>query len=176
MQSMTSNQRRSLSQHLLPLAVALSLVVGLVLALTWGALQIQVTLAGFLNGESVWSKAQKQAVIDLESYAQSGRADLLADYRKNMAVLAADRWARDAIASGHFDHARVRQSFRDAHVIPEAIDGMIFMLHYFPSAPYMNKAIEAWHSTDATIDGLDGIAGELQRAYADGSVTLHFDG
>lgn len=171
MQSMTSNQRRSLSQHLLPLAVALSLVVGLVLALTWGALQIQVTLAGFLNGESVWSKAQKQAVIDLESYAQSGRADLLADYRKNMAVLAADRWARDAIASGHFDHARVRQSFRDAHVIPEAIDGMIFMLHYFSSAPYMNQAIAAWYSTDATIDGLDRIADELQRAHADGSIT-----
>ena len=171
MQSMISSRRKSLSQHLLPLAIALAFVVGLILTLTWGALQIQVTLAGFLNGESVWSKAQKQAVIDLEIYAQSGRADLLADYRKNMAVLASDRWARDAIASGDFDHARVRQAFRDAHVIPEAIDGMIFMLHYFSSAPYMKQAIAAWYSTDTTIDGLDRIAGELQRAYADGSIT-----
>ncbi|MFK2931247.1 putative bifunctional diguanylate cyclase/phosphodiesterase [Dyella agri] len=171
MQNMTSNQRRSLSQHLLPLAIALAFVVGLILALTWGALQIQVTLAGFLNGESVWSKAQKQAVIDLQIYAQSGRADALADYRKNMAVLASDRWARDAIASGHFDHDAVKQAFRRAHVIPEAIDGMIFMLHYFSSAPYMNKAIAAWYSTDSTIDGVDRIADELQRAYAGGSVT-----
>ncbi|MEW9624877.1 putative bifunctional diguanylate cyclase/phosphodiesterase [Rhodanobacter geophilus] len=168
---MISSRRISLSQHLLPLAIALAFVIGLTLALTWGALQIQVTLAGFLNGESVWSKAQKQAVIDLEMYAQNGHADVLADYRKNMAVLAADRWARDSIASGHFDHAAVKQAFRSARVMPEAIDGMIFMLHYFPSAPYMNKAIEAWYSTDATIDGLDRIAGGLQRAYADGSVT-----
>ncbi|WP_426661170.1 putative bifunctional diguanylate cyclase/phosphodiesterase [Rhodanobacter aciditrophus] len=168
---MISSQRRSLSQHLLPLAIALAFVIGLILTLTWGALQIQVTLAGFLNGESVWSKAQKQAVIDLEVYARTGRAETLADYRKNMAVLASDRWARDAIASGHFDHARVRQAFRDAHVIPEAIDGMIFMLHYFSSAPYMSKALAAWYSTDATVDGLDRIAEELQQAHADGSMT-----
>lgn len=160
-----------MSQHLLPLAVALALVVGLILALTWGALQIQVTLAGFLNGESVWSKAQKQAVIDLEFYAQDGRADMLADYRKNMAVLASDRSARDAIASGHFDHAAVSRDFRNGHVIPEAIDGMIFMLHYFSSAPHMRQAIDAWHSTDDTVGGLDLIADELQRAYADGDIT-----
>jgi len=171
MQSMISSQRRSLSQHLLPLAIALAFVIGLILALTWGALQVQVTLAGFLNGESVWSKAQKQAVIDLEMYAQTGHAEVLADYRKNLAVLASDRWARDAIASGHFDHAAVKQAFRNAHVIPAAIDGMIFMLHYFSSAPYMNKALAAWYSTDSTVDGLDRLAGELQRAYADGGVT-----
>ena len=171
MQSMTSNQRRSLSQHLLPLAVTLAFVVGLILALTWGVLQIQVTLAGFLNGESVWSKAQKQAVIDLETYARSGQPEALAGYRKNMAVLASARWARDAIASGHFDHAAVSQAFRDAHAIPAAADGMIFMLRHFSSAPYMSKALEAWYSTDATVDGLDRIAGELQRAHADGSLT-----
>ncbi len=171
MRSMISSQRRSLSQHLLPLAIALVLVVGSTLALTWGALQIQVTLAGFLNGESVWSKAQKQAVIDLNAYAQSGRAEWLARYRKNMALLASDRRARDAIASGHYEHAEVRQAFLDAHVIPSAVDGMIFMLRHFPSAPYMKQAIGAWYSTDATLDELDRIADELQRAHADGSAT-----
>ena len=53
----------------MPLAYALVGMVGLILALTWGALQVQVALAGFLNGESVWSKAQKQTVIDLDAYA-----------------------------------------------------------------------------------------------------------
>ena len=62
-----------LSRRLMPLAYALVVIVGLILALTWGALQVQVTLAGFLNGESLWSKAQKQAVIDLESYAGQWR-------------------------------------------------------------------------------------------------------
>ncbi|WP_343227488.1 EAL domain-containing protein [Rhodanobacter sp. DHB23] len=160
-----------MSQHLLPLAIALAFVVGLILSLTWGALQIQVTLAGFLNGESLWSKAQKQAVIDLEIYAQGGHAEVLADYRKNMKVLAADRWARDAIASGHYDHAAVWQAFRSAHVIPEAINGMIFIMRHFSSAPYMKPAIDAWYSTDDTIDELEHIAGNLQRAYADGSIT-----
>ncbi|MFK2876619.1 EAL domain-containing protein [Rhodanobacter hydrolyticus] len=168
---MIASRPRSVSQHLTPLALALALVVGLILGLTWGALRIQVTLAGFLNGESLWSKAQKQAVIDLEIYAQDGRADALADYRKNMRVLGADRWARDAIASGHYDHAAVWRAFRSAGVIPDAIDGMIFIMGHFSSAPYMKPAIDAWYSTDDTIDGLDRIAGDLQRAHADGSIT-----
>jgi diguanylate cyclase (GGDEF)-like protein/PAS domain S-box-containing protein len=168
---MISSQPRSVSQHLLPLALALAFVVGLILVLTWGALRIQVTLAGFLNGESLWSKAQKQAVIDLEIYAKDGGPALLADYRKNMAVLAADRWARDAIASGHYDHAAVWQAFHSAHVIPTAIDGMIFIMRHFSSAPHMKAAIDAWYSTDSSIDELNRIAENLQRAYADGSIT-----
>ena len=58
------NVQRSLSRRLMPLAYALASAVVLIMAMTWGVLQVQVTLAGFLNSESIWSKAQKQAVID----------------------------------------------------------------------------------------------------------------
>ena len=71
------NVQRSLSRRLMPLAYALASAVVLIMAMTWGVLQVQVTLAGFLNSESIWSKAQKQAVIDLDNYALSGApADL----------------------------------------------------------------------------------------------------
>ena len=63
METVQPTSQRPLSRRLLPLAYALVALVGLILALTLGALQVQVTLAGFLNGESLWSKAQKQAVI-----------------------------------------------------------------------------------------------------------------
>jgi len=164
--------QRPLSRRLLPLVYALAAVIGLILLLTWGAMQVQVTLAGFLNGESVWSKAQKQAVVDLGSYAGNNTpedlAAKLADFRLNYAVLASDRFARDSIASGHFDHDEVTKAFRQGNVIPEAIPGMIFMLDYFSSAPYMNDALEAWRSTDAKLTELGQIADELQRSHAQG--------
>jgi len=155
----------------MPLAYALVIMVGLILGLTWGALQVQVTLAGFLNGESVWSKAQKQAVIDLDAYAASGEVTNLASFQRNYAVLGSDRWARDAIASGHFDGDKVTQAFNRGSVIPAAIPGMIFILEYFPSAPHINAALRAWHSTDGAIAELGDMAKELQRAHAAGEPT-----
>ncbi len=156
----------------MPLAYALVAVVGLILALTWGALQIQVTLAGFLNGESVWSKAQKQAVVDLEGYARNGNQAHLDSFRRNAAILAHDRWARDAIASGHFDRAEVEQAFADGSVIRDAIPGMVFILEYFSDMPYMKEAVRAWRSTDSSIDEFDRIADQLQKAYARGDLPL----
>ena len=156
----------------MPLAYALVAMVGLILALTWGALQVQITLAGFLNGESLWSKAQKQSVIDLETYATSGAAADLADFRRHYAVLESDRWARDAIASGDFDREKVAQAFARGSVIPAAIPGMIFILQHFPSAPHISVALEAWYSTDDSIAEFAGIANELQAAHAGGGLSV----
>ncbi|HWU78397.1 MAG TPA: EAL domain-containing protein [Rhodanobacter sp.] len=171
MRNDSATLQQPLSRRLMPLAYVLVAIVGLILALTWGALQVQVTLAGFLNGESIWSKSQKQAVIELEQYAVSGDQANLDAFRRNYAVLAADRSARDAIASGHFDNAKVTQAFASADVIPRAIPGMIFILDHLPSAPYISQALEAWRSTDASIDKLVQISGELQQAHARGGLT-----
>jgi len=162
-------KQRPLSQRLMPLAYGLAAVVGLVLCLTWGALQVQVTLAGFLNGESLWSKAQKQAVIELTGYARTGDPDRLERFRQNYNVVSTDRWARDAIATGHYDRHAVYDAFRRGGVIPAAIPGMVFILDHFASLPYVGPALRDWRSVDGAIDELNGIAGQLQHAYAQGT-------
>ena len=60
-----ASMKGPLSKRLMPLAYALVAVIALIMALTWVVLQVQITLAGFLNSERLWSKAQKQAVIEL---------------------------------------------------------------------------------------------------------------
>jgi diguanylate cyclase (GGDEF)-like protein/PAS domain S-box-containing protein len=162
--------QRPLSRRLLPLAYALLAVVGVILVLTWFALQIQVTLAGFLNSESVWSKAQKQAVIALDAYAANGSPDDLASFQSNYAILDSDRQARDVIASGHFDRKVVDQAFVRGNVMPSAKPGMIFMLQHFSGAPHLSEALQAWRSTDHSIVELASAAAELQRAYAAGAL------
>ncbi|GLQ51315.1 hypothetical protein GCM10010872_27640 [Dyella flava] len=152
----------------MPLGYGLAAVVGLVLCLTWGALQVQVTLAGFLNGESLWSKAQKQTVIDLYAYARSGDPNRLESFKRNYAVVSTDRWARDSIARGHYNKQEVGAAFKRGGVIPAAIPGMIFILDHFAHAPYMEQAITDWRSVDSAIEELNVIAGELQQAYAQG--------
>lgn len=155
----------------MPLAYALAAMIALLLFLTWGALQVQVTLAGFLNGESLWSKAQKQAVIDLDNYAIKGDPAHLASFRRNYQVVMSDKWARDAIASGKFERRDVYDAFARGGVIPSAIPGMVFMLQYFSDAPNMREAMAAWYSVEGPIAELETIANQLERAYAQGGLT-----
>ncbi len=155
----------------MPLAYALVGMLGLILALTWGALQVQVALAGFLNGESIWSKAQKQSVIALESYAVRGDPADLADYKLNYGVLMADRWVRDQLASGHYDYDAVAGALRRNDTVAIAIPGVIFILQHFPNAPYIRDALQAWRSTDSSIAELNTIAGSLEASYAAGGIT-----
>ncbi len=167
----TQSRRRLLAMRLLPLACALIAVVAFVLLLTWAAMQIQTALAGFLNGESVWSKAQKQASIDLLEYARKGDPADYAGFQRNYSVLTGYRSVREQIHSGHYDHDAVAAQMRRSHAMPSAIPGMIFMLDHFAHAPYMRHSLDVWRSTDASIIELGGIADELHRAWAAGSVT-----
>ncbi|HEY9130634.1 MAG TPA: diguanylate cyclase, partial [Dyella sp.] len=170
MRNVQDEVQKPLSRRLMPLVYVLACIMALVLALTWGALQVQVTLAGFLNGESIWSKAQKQSVIDLDNYAVEGSPASLESFRRNYDVLKADRWARDAIFSGRFDHQQVTNAFLRGSVIPEAIPGMIFMFQYVSDAPYMKEALQAWRSVDRPLEELETIANELERSYAKGAL------
>ncbi len=162
---------KPLLRRLMPLVYALVALVGLILLLTWIALQVQVTLAGFLNSESVWSKAQKQAVIDLDNYAVDGNPAFLTSFKSNFALLESDRMARDAIARGNFDQQVVAQAFVRGNVMPTAKSGMIFMLQYFSESPHMDAALRAWRSTDQPIHELSVIAVDLEHTYAAGAQT-----
>ncbi|WP_254063398.1 EAL domain-containing protein [Rhodanobacter sp. L36] len=171
MRTSTITLQQPLSRRLMPLAYALVGMVGLILALTWGALQVQVALAGFLNGESVWSKAQKQTVIDLDAYAAKGDPAALASYKFNYGLLMADHWVRDQTASGNYDYDAVVQALHQSRTVTIAIPGVIFMLHHFSTAPYMKDALSAWRSTDSSIDEMNIIAIQLQASYAKGGMT-----
>ncbi|MGN2246258.1 putative bifunctional diguanylate cyclase/phosphodiesterase [Frateuria sp. GZRR35] len=160
----------SLPRRLLPLAWGLAAVIGLILAFTWGALKVQVALAGFLNGESIWSKAQKQAVIDLRNYAASGSPADLAAYRRNYDILRIDRWTRDTVATGNYDRQAVADALVRVNTMQSAVPGVIFMLDHFASGPYMKQALAAWRSVDDQVAELDTIAHELEASHARGTM------
>jgi len=168
MDSIRSTSLRPLERRLRPLAYGLVAVIGLILLFTWGALQVQVTLAGFLNGESVWSKAQKQAVIDLSIYAETGNAGRLAAFEDNYGLLMSDGWARDAIASGTYDRGAVDRAFERGKILPQAKPGMIFMLRCCTHVSHMHEAVAVWREADGPLKQLGAIAAELKQAATHG--------
>ncbi|MBR0347108.1 MAG: EAL domain-containing protein [Rudaea sp.] len=147
----------------MPLAWGLVGLVGLLLVLMWGALQVQLALAAFLNGESIWSKAQKQIVVDLQAYAVHGDADSLANFDRNFALLGYDRFARDESVKPDYDRAAVVEALHHDNAMREAIPVVIFIFRYLPNAPFVSGALAAWRSTDEAIGELGAIAAELRR-------------
>ncbi len=156
--------QQDLARRLLPLVWGLLALVGFLVALIWGALKLQIALAALLNGESVWSKAQKQLVIDLDAYATSGDPQNLARFQSNFTLLEYDRFARNETAKENFDYDAVVAALSHRNAITETIPVVIFMFQHLPNAPYLRDALKAWRSTDASIDELQGIAGEIQHA------------
>ena len=155
-----------LERQLRPLLVSMIAIVMLVLLLTWFALQVQVAVAGFLNGESIWSKAQKQAIIELYAYATHGDARNLRGYQENMRVVMADRAGRDAVAGAHPQPALARRAFASTGALPQSIPLLVFAMQHLATAPYISTALRNWRASDPAMDELPGIAQHLQALYA----------
>src|SRR5690348_1823053 len=163
--------QKPMNRRLLPLVYALVAVVVLILLLTWLTVQAQIALAGYLNGESIWSKAQKQATVDLLHYVATGDPADYAGFQENYAVLKSLRKARDMVLSGHFEYQSVEDEMRRGHAMTVAIPGAVFILHHFAGAPYMSDALREWQSTDGAIVELGTIADTLHRTFAEHAMT-----
>lgn len=155
-----------LERHLRPLLIGMLAIVLLVLLLTWFALQLQVAVAGFLNGESIWSKAQKQSIIELYAYASTGDPQHLLEYEKSTRIVQADRIGRDTLASATPDRALARREFASTGALPQAIPLIVFAMQHLRGAPYVNDALRSWHASDPYMDELGLIAKRLQIQYA----------
>jgi diguanylate cyclase (GGDEF)-like protein/PAS domain S-box-containing protein len=163
--------RTPLVRRLLPLAYASVGVVAVILALTWLTVQAQIALAGYLNGESLWSKAQKQVTVDLLNYADTGNAADYADFQENYVSLEALRSARDMVLSGDFEYQEVEDEMRRGHSMTVAIPGAIFILDHFANAPYMHDALRQWQAADGAIVELGLIGEAMHRGYRNGTMT-----
>ncbi|MBS0583794.1 MAG: EAL domain-containing protein [Proteobacteria bacterium] len=146
----------------MPLAWGLAGLVSLLLLLLGGALQVQLALAALLQGESAWSKAQKQIVVDIQAYAVYGAPEALASFDRNYALLGYDRFARDEALKPNYDHPAVEQALSHSNAQRDVVPVVIFVFRYLQSAPFMNSALSAWRSTDSSIDELGAIAHELR--------------
>ncbi len=116
------------------------------------SIQLLSTVRAYVAGESLYSKAQKDAQIYLLDYAQR-RGEL--DYLRFMSALAiplGDRAAREALQRQAPDIAAARQGFIDGGNHPDDIDGLIRMFRWFQRVPFMSEPIATWTEGDRTIE------------------------
>jgi len=115
----------------------------------------------YVGGESLWSKAEKNAVFSLTRYASTHADSDYRQYLTEIAVPEGDRIARLQLLSASPDMNLVRQGFMQGRNHPDDIESMAMLVRRFGRLGYIAKAIAIWGEGDRYIDQLRDHAAAL---------------
>ena len=160
----------SISTKLNLIIGALVLVVLVTLATILAAFQLTSGVRAYVGGESLWSKAQKDAAYHLARYADDGQADSYLAYRQAIEIPLAIRRAREEMNRGPFNPQRVREEFVRSGIHVDDVQHMIRLYRHFGWVSYLAEAIAIWEQADRHIEEIVELAGQLQRAHQGGSL------
>ena len=137
----------------------LAIVVLLVL-LASESLKIVSATRAYVGAESLWSKAQKEAVYSLFRYAQTQSEEDYRSYQESIAVPMGDRRARLELQKDDPDLAAAREGFIAGRNDPDDVEGMIMLFRRFRNVSFMSRAIGIWAEGDEGIAELNAAAEE----------------
>ncbi|MEO6029885.1 MAG: ATP-binding protein [Candidatus Binatia bacterium] len=123
-------------------------IVACLLVLVNAEMSIMAGVRAYVEGESTWSKNQKDAVVHLRSYAQSHDARDYERFERALAVPLGDHRARVELGSATPDLAVVRAGFVAGRIHADDIDEMIMLYRRFGTVSYMADAIAIWAEAD----------------------------
>jgi diguanylate cyclase (GGDEF)-like protein len=121
------------------------------------------SVRAYVGGESLWSKAQKDAVFHLQNYAGSRSREELKQFRANIAIPLGDHEARVEMDKSDPDFEKVRRDFLLGGIHRDDITGMFNLYRRFEWMDFMQRAIRAWETGDRYIVQLEDAGTRLQR-------------
>lgn len=142
-------------------SLILLLVMGLasaaIIVVNIYSVRILSSARAYVNGESEYSKGQKDASAYLINYiALHNKSDYFA-FKKAIAIPKGDRAARTGLMARPTDRGMAKSGFLAGKNHPEDVDNMIWLFTTFQKIPMFRKAIETWTAGDEMIDDLDRI-------------------
>jgi signal transduction histidine kinase/ActR/RegA family two-component response regulator len=117
----------------------------------------------FVNGEAMWSKAQKDAIASLTRFARTRNEGDWQRFQSEIDVILGDRRARLALDRPDPDFAAAREGLLQGRNHPDDVEGMTKLFVRFRRFPAISKAIDVWEKGDAKIDELLLAAQALRR-------------
>jgi signal transduction histidine kinase len=152
----------------LPISSKFSIIIGSIVVVLvcivmtfWFVMNTMSSIRGYVNGEGLWSKGQKEASYSLSRYAVTFDAAHYNDFKRFLRVPLGDKQARIELDKPNPDYAIVREGFLDGDNHPDDIDGMIFLYRNFKHVSYLSRAIEIWKKGDEKIEELVAVAEEM---------------
>lgn len=113
------------------------------------------TARAFVNGESLWSKAQKEAVISLYEYARTKDPIHYQKFFNDIDVILGDRAGRHEILENTpYNYELVRDGFLRGKNHPDDVEGLAHLIDRFRNISYIAEPISLWSQADVMVDRL----------------------
>ena len=159
------SDQKSLRRRLTLLVSLFSFIVLAVFLLASFRAMVLSSVRAYIQCESYWSKAQKEAVISLEQYALSESQADFQSYLTAIRVPIGDKVSRLELEKLSPDMEVVEREFERGKNNPSDIPGMARLYRWFRNTSYMHEAIEDWKAGDGLIDELTELADQLHAEY-----------
>ncbi len=127
------------------------------------------SVRAYVGAESLWSKAQKDAVFHLQKYAASGAPEELRQFRAQIDIPMGDHQARVEMDKPNPDFETVRQGFLRGGIHSDDVRGMFDVYRRLQGVVFMQRATRAWVAGDRSIARLSDAGALLQREIESGS-------
>ncbi|WP_428235201.1 sensor histidine kinase [Gracilimonas sp.] len=111
-------------------------------------------IRGYVGGEGMWTKAQKESVIHLTNYIITGNDEEFDHFKSVLRVNIGDRVAREELLKNDYDYQKAYEGFLMGKNHPEDIPHMINVFRRFSWTPQVQTAINVWTEADEKITDL----------------------
>ena len=146
----------------------------IIISLNYYSIKILSSIRAYVNGESEYSKAQKDATRYLIDFIQTSEIKSYHLFKKELAVPIGDSLARVALQSGKPDSV-IRLAALQGRNHPDDIDNLIWLFDNFKNFPHFRDVIQNWTAADRDIRELDKIGTfiyELKSSQLNSAVKL----
>ena len=142
-------------------------IMATLIAIELGALIFSIntlsSVRAYVNGEGLWSKAQKDAMYHLLRYSRSYDEADYQKFKEFMKVPRGDHKTLVELAKKNPDMIIARQGFIEGRNHKDDVDGMINLFTRFNSISYINKAITIWGQADPLVAKFIPIGEQLHK-------------
>src|SRR3990167_6827585 len=135
------------------------------------SLYVLSAVRGYVAGESLWSKGQKDAIYYLTLYADNRNDATYLKYQQAIAVPQGGHELRIALDRPTPDTDAARLGILKGGNHPDDVSSLIWLYLNFRHFSYLEKAIELWTVGDGYLVQLDELAQEMHGAITSGYVS-----
>ncbi|MDX6188682.1 sensor histidine kinase [Flavobacterium sp. FlaQc-52] len=143
----------------------------LLICINFFTIKILSANRAYVNGESHYSKGQKDASRHLITYLYTREAEQWKLYNEELKVPQGDGIARKTLLKAG-DNIAARKGFLTGRNHKEDIDDLVWLFIHFKEIPFLAKAIHEWEQGDQLIDELYVIGTEINAKVKRNILTL----
>ena len=118
----------------------------------------------FVGGEALWSKSQKDALLNLKTFQRTRDEKFYQAFLRCLQICDGDHQARVELMKPEPDLSVVRDGFLKGRIHPDDIDGMIYLLKRFHRVSYISQALSDWGDADTLLLQMRETASRLHDA------------